>query len=112
MARSIEHSVRLEQRGVVPVASVDLLQMSDETRGKDWSQPGHIVRKLQRISRLHVRSAEDCVDLHVRGSAGNLSGGSVRTSAETPITNEKLTTAATIFTRDSAAMTLWWGFCQ
>lgn len=106
MTRSIEHGVRLEQRCIVPVASVDLLQMSDEARGKDWSQPRPMVRILQMISRLHVRSAEDCVDLHVRGSAGNLSGGQVRTSAETSIQNEKLTTAATIFTKDSAAMTL------
>lgn len=112
MTRNVEHSVGLEQRCIVPVALVDLLQMSDKARGKNWSQPGPMIRILQRISELHVRSAEDCVDLHVRGSAGDLSGGSVRTSAETSIQSEKPTTAATIFTRDSAAMTLWWGLCH
>lgn len=85
MTRSIERGVRLEQRCIVPVASVDLLQVSDEARGENRSQPGLIVRILARDSELHVRSAEDCVDLHVRGSTGNLSGGSVRTSAKTSI---------------------------
>ncbi len=65
LTASAEHGVRLEQRCIMTVTSVDFLQMSNETRREDRSQPETIVRLLQNVSVLHVRSAEDCVDLYI-----------------------------------------------